>query len=123
MTNKDNNEKEDDMGMFDKRLASWLKSVQKFLDDYYQKNFSNLSGTERLVVEMSRGRRYVKVFTHRPNTDGYNQCMVFAFIDTTNGDILKPATWKAPAKTARGNLFNADDGMDCVTPHGIKYLK
>lgn len=29
---------------------------------------------------------------------------VYAFIDLTNGDILKPASWKAPAKHARGNI-------------------
>jgi hypothetical protein len=29
----------------------------------------------------------------------------------TNGDILRPATWNAPAKHARGNLFDNFGGM------------
>lgn len=55
---------------------------------------------------------------------------VFAFIaakdvstkslgDVKQGDILKPATWKAPAKHARGNLFDAFNGTmgaDGATP-------
>jgi hypothetical protein len=47
----------------------------------------------------------------------------FAFIDVTNGDILKPATWRAPAKHARGNVFDDDYGMSHMTPHGPEYLK
>lgn len=45
-----------------------------------------------------------------------------AFIDKTNGDILKPATYRAPAKHARGNIFADDNGMNCMGPYGPCYL-
>jgi len=36
------------------------------------------------------------------------------------GDLLKPASWKTPAKHARGNIF---DGTDKWEFFGPKYLK
>jgi hypothetical protein len=38
------------------------------------------------------------------------------------GDIHKAATFKAPAKHARGNVFDPNFN-NCLTPHGIVYLK
>ncbi len=38
------------------------------------------------------------------------------------GDIHKAAGWKAPAKVARGNVFN-DHFDKAITPWGIVYLK
>ena len=38
------------------------------------------------------------------------------------GDVHKPASFKAPAKHARGNIFN-DDFRKALTPNGIVYLK
>jgi hypothetical protein len=34
---------------------------------------------------------------------------VHAFVDIANGDLLKAAGWKAPAKGARGNLLDDED--------------
>jgi hypothetical protein len=39
------------------------------------------------------------------------------------GDIHKPATFKAPAKHARGNVYEADFGAHCAELYGIKYLR
>ncbi|MFY4731172.1 hypothetical protein [Nitrospira sp. BLG_2] len=38
------------------------------------------------------------------------------------GDIHKAAGYKAPAKHARGNVFN-DSFANCLTSHGIVYLR
>jgi len=38
------------------------------------------------------------------------------------GDVHKPAGWKAPAKHARGNVFN-DNHREYLTSHGPVYLK
>lgn len=46
------------------------------------------------------GTRYTKLKTSRGSA--------FAFVDMTNGDILKAASWKAPAKHARGNIRVGD---------------
>lgn len=74
--------------------------------------------TVRLVVEAPRkGGRYVRVW----RTDGAFR-LIFAFVCTKTGDILKPATWKAPAKHARGNIFQASHAT-CTGPYGVLYLK
>ena len=85
--------------------------MQEVIGDCYTKNYSNLPIPE---LKFSRGRRYFKIV---------NNHSVVAFVDTTNGDVLKPASWAAPAKHARGNIFNDDNGSSAVTAQGnIRYL-
>ena len=51
------------------------------------------------------GIRYLRIFYRAAESQ-----FVFAFIDMTNGDVMKPDGWKRPAKKARGNLFDATGG-------------
>jgi hypothetical protein len=39
------------------------------------------------------------------------------------GDVMKPATWKAPAKHARGNIFDAANGLGTCNSYGPGYLQ
>lgn len=48
---------------------------------------------------------------------------VHCFVDMTTGDVLKPASWKTPAKHARGNIFDAQNGLGSMGEHGPAYLK
>lgn len=51
---------------------------------------------------VANGQRFAKIVI---NSGGQNS--VHCFIDKTNGDILKAASWKAPQKNGvRGNLKN-----------------
>jgi len=54
------------------------------------------------------GRKYARVFA----ADGASRS-VYAFVDMSTGDILKPASWKAPAKGVRANLLTADYMKAC----------
>jgi hypothetical protein len=36
------------------------------------------------------------------------------------GDLLKPATWKAPAKNSRGNIFEGTDKWEYFGPTYLK---
>ncbi len=47
----------------------------------------------------------------------------WAFIDMENGDVLKPAGCKKPAKHARGNLFDEHQGIEHISAYGPAYLK
>jgi hypothetical protein len=62
------------------------------------------------------GRRYAKVVV----TDEGNRS-VYCFVDTTTGDILKAANWKAPAKGVRGSIYAEDHGASAVTAYGAVY--
>lgn len=78
--------------------------------------------------------KWVKVVTVEHQHDGTQRASsVYAFIALQDGEtkalgtirqgnIHKSASFKAPAKHARGNVF-ADDFRKCLTPYGIVYLK
>ena len=76
-------------------------------------------GRDRLGydLEIGGGRKYTKIIM---NTG--NQHSVWAFIDRTNGDVLKPASWKAPAKHSRGNLYDPHGGMLNISWTGPAYM-
>ena len=66
-----------------------------------------------------KGGRYVKIIQTRDGVDS----SAFAFVEIETGNVLKAASWSAPAKHARGNIYNEDNGLGCVNPHGIAYLR
>jgi hypothetical protein len=50
--------------------------------------------------------------------DGYTKALGFV----KAGDIHKAASYKTPAKRARGSVFQEDFGR-CLTEHGVVYLR
>lgn len=94
----------------DPDFIEFLENLSEFLHSYHAEHFPNLP---KQVIKVSQGRKYVKIV--KSNS-------VFAFINRENGDILKPASFKAPAKHARGNIFNSDP-LSCIGPYGVAYLK
>ena len=110
-------------------VAAGKQYVLKGVDDKFNQAFSKwMEGAETIVKEGYKdapninpklsymdGKKYVRIVKE------YSQESAFAFIDKTNGDILKTAGWSAPAKGARGNLFDESNGLRRVTPYGIEY--
>ena len=96
------------------QISNFLTEAQSMIDNYMGHNFPNL---DRSVLNLELGKKYAKVY----KTDMSGRS-IFCFIDLTNGDILKAATWKQPAKHARGNIFH-DNPTSAITPYGAKYLK
>jgi len=74
----------------------------------------------RCSLDYDMGKRYIKVI--RVDNGGTAKSS-YCFVDKASGDILKAASWAAPAKGARGNIFSADFGASAVTPYGAVYLK
>jgi len=69
-------------------------------------------------IQVMPGRRYVRIV--KASGSGRH---AFAFIDTTNGDVLKPAGWKGPAKHARGSILGeASADAYGVTLYGARYM-
>lgn len=71
----------------------------------------------KIVVWSNGGSRRVQAFVARK--DGQTK----ALGAYRAGDVLKAATWAAPAKHARGNIFDASNGLASMGPHGPAYLK
>ena len=97
-------------------LPDWLSACQSLLDSYMSKNFPTLPREEIFVAG---GSKYLKI---QKRTIGEARWTAYAFIDLTNGDVLKPATWLKPAKHARGNLFDPSRGLACMGPYGPNYI-
>lgn len=72
----------------------------------------------------SKGRRFAKLVSFELDCDGRSVDKgVHSFVDIETGEIFKPKTYKAPAKHARGNIFN-DHGRRSLTDTGsVKYLR
>lgn len=96
-------------------FVAFLAGVKKVSDDYMDRVFPTL---EKPQFEASQGGRYIKIISFRSS-----QRCVHCFVDTTNGDVLKSASWKAPAKGARGNIFDAANGLGRMGPYGAEYNK
>ena len=90
---------------------------QNWDDMGYSKNLEAMPYPVIAYVEPKQNTRYVKI-----TIDSLHQMSVYCFIDSTNGDILKAASWKAPAKTARGNIYDEDSILAGITPYGAAYL-
>jgi hypothetical protein len=95
----------------------WIDKVNKERKTYWDKNFSYKDYTS---LEISKGNKYMKIM------DGTS---VWAFVSMIEGslknspikpgDLLKPASWRTPAKHSRGNIF---DGTDTWSYYGPSYL-
>lgn len=68
------------------------------------------------VSVMPGGVKYIRIVR-----EGLGSKSVHCFIDASNGDVLKAAGWKAPAKGARGNIFDAKCGVGRMGPYGPEY--
>ena len=95
-------------------LDKFINLIQDMKDVYMTKNFPAL---QRPVITADVGRRYAKLLVSDASSRS-----VYCFVDLTNGDVLKAATWKAPAKHARGNIF-ANDPTAGVNVYGANYIK
>lgn len=101
---------------FDAALATWLEGCNRIVAEN-DARFEHVKFNSR--VEVEGGRKYLRV-VKRDDCGGGS---AWAFVDTTNGDVLKPASWKAPAKHARGNIYDAQNGLGSIGPYGPAYLR
>lgn len=66
------------------------------------------------VLSVTQGKKYFKIIQ-----DGSS---AYGFVDN-EGNVLKAATWSAPAKHARGNIFSDREGLEAIDAKGfVRYL-
>lgn len=98
----------------DRFQSAWVRfyqGCQAIKQDYFTKNFPTLQPSP---WRADHGKRYIRVVSG----DG-----VHCFVDKTNGDVLKADGWKRPAKHARGNIFDENNGLGLIGPYGPAYLR
>lgn len=113
------------------RVEIYRQGVQKLHDAYWkEQGFTHNPGSVAIVEDATRFIR-IKLaelawLDRDDHTKGHIQTareQIHTFIDKTTGDILKPATYKAPAKHPRGNLFDDHNGLKYVNHYGPNYLR
>lgn len=99
-------------------LAEFVAGAQTIISEYFAEHYSRLS-PPTLHIDPN-GRKYIRIVRRDSGATGGS---VHCFIDTTNGNVLKAASWKAPAKHARGNIYDVKNGLGLMGPHGPAYLR
>ncbi len=101
----------------------------------YNENFQDFAEKARELVQggarkkfgydltYKKGRRYDKLIMLTGGRS--NGRSVWGFVERSTGDILKAASWRAPAKTLRGNIFDPDpmENMHWTGPAYLDTLK
>lgn len=101
----------------DAAISLFAVEVQAMVNEHFAKHFAILTPP---TITVEWGRKYAKIV--KIDAGGYRS--VHSFVDRTNGDILKAATWAAPAKHARGSVLAATTAarLSAVSPYGANYL-
>ena len=115
--------------LFAMRLASFIQGCQKIVDAHHTESYPAGSFSPEFIESAksylqvnSKSRRFIGIFERDKPTPDYSRGKIFAFVDSTNGDVLMPAGWKAPAKNgARGNIFDAANGLTNISWLGVAY--
>ena len=110
-------------GAIRNRVNDLLVPINDAFAKHYKERFSML--TAPTVGIDGNGKKYLRVSTFRFSKSrgkSYPES-VFFFVALTNGNLLKPATYKAPElKNPRGNVFDKDI-LTKLTPYGVVYVK
>lgn len=93
------------MTEFEAALDVFVEGANRLLD-------GGINKTSHLPKKITTedGRKFVRlVVSEGPNQEARS---AWGFIDKTNGNVLKAASWKAPAKNfARGNIYDKSNGL------------
>jgi hypothetical protein len=104
------------METVEQRLEGFVATVQINLIAYYQKVYSRLAYP---TISVDAGSKFYRIVS-----TGALQRSAYCFVNKTNGDILKAASWKTPAKHVRGNIFDANYGWGkAVIEYGARYMR
>lgn len=95
----------------EKRINDFVTELQKRFNAY-----DDVRKQKHDILEVEFGRKFAKVCRV-----SYGSRSVYCFIDLSNGDLLKAASWKAPAKGVRGNIFADDLGMSACQRYTLVY--
>lgn len=95
------------------RIVEYVAALDELREDYFANVIKVRHAPEPVTIEY--GRKYARIVAGTS---------VHTFINMENGDILKAASYKAPAPNGvRGNIFADDLGMNVVGPYGALYLR
>lgn len=98
--------------MFDEKLESFVEGCQELINVAYA---DYPFGIPQLRVK--KGKKNAKIIVTEQGRDK----SVYCFVDMNTGDVLKAASWSAPAKGARGNIYDENNGLTRMSAYGAGY--
>lgn len=106
------------------QIENFIGEVQKKQDEYFKQD--EWKHVAPPLISYTRGKKYIRIISDNRYYTLEGEIAiatasrsVFCFLDM-DGNILKAAGWKAPAKGIRGNIRNrAND----VTLYGAAYMR
>ncbi len=120
------------MDNFMERVDEFVRAADRISAEYWTRmNYIHSSPPTHRADYISD--KWVRVVTLEERNGIPQVSSVYAFIVQVDGftktlgvlkkgDIHKPASFKAPAKHARGNIFQADFA-NCLNSVGVNYMK
>ncbi len=81
-----------------------MKNIQYFC------NYATRNGNG-YKYEICGGNKFIRVAVEHTQYGGKS---VHFFVNTTNGDVHKDASWKAPSKTVKYNISDADGTAELI---------
>lgn len=111
-------------------IEAFAAHCKQLTQEYYTASDYSFPGPDYVL---DYGDKWCKIWRRDHGTPAGRNGSAYAFIalcDFENkqlgkvkqGDIHKSATFKAPAKHARGNVFTPGYN-NCAGPHGIAYMR
>jgi len=117
---------------FETRFQSFIRGCEEIIKTNHGQVCPNLRSS---WLEIHHGNRYIRIL----KCDDWNKEALIAsgitdpakhigrrahvFVDKTNGDVLRAASYKKPeTKHPRGNIFDESGGLRYMTPYGAMYL-
>ena len=107
---------------FEAALNNLLANVNKGIECYWNEAGLTYSKPAQVRVE-TIGSKFLRLCTFSDKGGNFVCDSVYAFVNLQTGDVLKSATFKAPAPKGVRTNITADDVLNHLTPHGTSYLK
>lgn len=110
--------------LIDEQLHDFDQALTSFLHDSQKKVDAQKNEIETVTLEKAVGPKYIKIVhaIKHNNSGKVVSRSAWAFVDKETGDVFKPASWKAPAKHARANIFKPNT-WSSVSAYGPAYLR
>ena len=98
-------------------LATALIGLKDVIVADYAKFLKEIDGSkDKFGIEFEAGSKYVKIVS----ISGGGSRSVHCFVEKANGNILRAASWKAPARNfIRGNVFDQASYINRVRWTGV----
>jgi hypothetical protein len=92
-------------------VERWLSACQAVVDE----SDKTRTCPARKLMATEGGRRFLRIVAEGGYVSGPH---AWAFIDMTNGDVLRADGWKRPDNKPRGNLYDSTGGMGRIKDSG-----